>query len=207
MCDPVEFVREHVDQHLGVGLCVDVPVIEVEQVALERHRIGQVAVVRQHQTEGRIHIERLRLRFAFCIACGGVTHLTDAVIARQRAHIAGTKHIAHHAACLVHEQLRARSGHDARRILPAMLQQEQRVVEQLVDGLLGNHTDDAAHGRTLSSDREGAHDSAQGQMIHQSCRQPRPDGEQQRLRWGNEHGVFPHGALGQRGLRRQGDQQ
>src|SRR5690606_20764272 len=35
---------------------------------------------------------------------------------------------------------------DARRVLPAMLQQQERVVDLLVDRALPDHSDDAAHG-------------------------------------------------------------
>jgi hypothetical protein len=38
---------------------------------------------------------------------------------------------------------------DARRVLSAMLEQEQAVIDQLIDGTLGNYTYDAAHGMVL----------------------------------------------------------
>ena len=49
------------------------------------------------------------------------------------AHVAGAEHVAHHAARLVHEALRALHRDDAGGVLPAVLQQQQRVVDQLVD--------------------------------------------------------------------------
>jgi hypothetical protein len=42
---PLELVGEDVDQHLGVAAGVDVASVDVEQLLLERRRIGQVAVV------------------------------------------------------------------------------------------------------------------------------------------------------------------
>ncbi|MFZ2989122.1 hypothetical protein, partial [Ideonella sp.] len=36
-------------------------------------------------------------------------------------------------------------GDDTGRILTAVLQQQQRVIDELIDRLLGNHADDAAH--------------------------------------------------------------
>jgi hypothetical protein len=44
------------------------------------------------------------------------------------------------------KHLRALHGDDAGRVLPAVLQQQQRVVDQLVDRRFGDDTDDAAHG-------------------------------------------------------------
>ena len=68
-------VRQHVEQHFGIALGVDMPVVGDEQLAFERVRIGQVAVVHQHNAERRVHIKRLRLIFAVSIACRGVAHL------------------------------------------------------------------------------------------------------------------------------------
>ena len=67
-------------------------------------------------------------------------------LAGQVAHVAGAKHVAHHAARLVHEAAVVLHRNDARCILAAMLQQQQRVVDELVDGRIGDHADDAAHG-------------------------------------------------------------
>jgi hypothetical protein len=72
--------------------------------------------------------------------------LAQAHGARQRPHIAGAKHVAHHAARLVHEALGALHRDDARGVLATVLQQQQSVIDQLVDRLFGDHADDAAHG-------------------------------------------------------------
>jgi hypothetical protein len=47
------------------------------------------------------------------------------------------------------KHLRALHRDDAGRVLAAVLQQQQRVVDQLVDGRLGDDADDAAHGGVL----------------------------------------------------------
>jgi hypothetical protein len=140
-----QFVREHVDQHLGVALGVDVAVVGGEQLRLQRLRVGQVAVVRQRDAERRVHVEGLRLFLAVGIAGGGVAHLAQARGAGQRAHVAGAEHVAHHALGLVHEDLAALQGDDAGRVLAAMLQQQQRVVDQLVDRALADDPNDSAH--------------------------------------------------------------
>jgi hypothetical protein len=149
----LQLVREHVEQHLGVAVGVEVTAVDGEQVFAQGVGVGQVAVVHQHQAEGRVHVEGLGLFLIEGVASGRVADLTQAHGAGQRTHVAGAEHVLHHAAGLVHEELatvRIRSGrHDPRRILTAVLQQQQRVIDQLVDGRLGNHTNDAAHGSPL----------------------------------------------------------
>ena len=147
----LDLVRQHVDQHLGVAAGVDVAPVDVEQFLLQRRRVGEVAVVHQHDAIGRVDVERLRLFLAVCVARGGIAHLAQAHAARQRAHVARAEHVAHHAARLVHEALRALHRDDAGRVLPAMLQQQQRVVDQLVDRDLSDDADNAAHGLNTSN--------------------------------------------------------
>ena len=149
----LQLVSEHVEQHLGVAVGVEVAAVDVKQLFAQRVGVGQVAVVHQHQTEGSVHIEGLSLFLVECIARGRIAHLAQAHRARQRAHVAGAEHVLDHAACLVHEELapmRIRAGrHDACCVLTAVLQEQQRVINQLIDGRLGNHTNDAAHGSPL----------------------------------------------------------
>jgi hypothetical protein len=121
----LQLVREHVEQHLGVALGVDVAVVGGEQLGLQRLRVGEVAVVHQHDAERRVDVERLRLFLAVRVAGGRVAHLAQAHVARQRAHVAGAEHVAHHALGLVHEELAALLGDDAGRVLAAVLQQQQ----------------------------------------------------------------------------------
>ncbi len=141
----LQLVREHVHEHLGVALGVDMAVVGGEQLRLQGLRIGEVAVVRQRDAEGRIHVERLGLFLAVGVAGRRVAHLAQAHGAGQRAHVAGAEHVAHHALGLVHVDLAALQRDDARRILAAMLQQQQRVIDQLVDRALADDADDSAH--------------------------------------------------------------
>ena len=138
-------MRQHVEQHLGVALGVDVAVVGAEQLGLEGVGIGQVAVVHQHDAKRRVDIKRLRLFFAEGIAGRRVTHLAQAAVARQRAHVAGAKHVAHHALGLVHEKLAFLLRDDARGILTAVLQQQQGVINQLIDRCVADNTDYSAH--------------------------------------------------------------
>ena len=144
-CRFFDLVRQHIEQNLGIALGVDVAVVGEEQLALERMRVGQIAVVHQHDTEWRVHVERLGLFFAIRIARRGVTHLAQAAVARQRAHIARAKHITHHALCLVHEELAFLLRDDTRCILAAVLQQQQGVINQLIDWCMADNANYSAH--------------------------------------------------------------
>ena len=84
--------------------------------------------MRQHQAKRCVDVKRLRFVFTESIACSGVTHLTQAHIARQRAHVAGTKNVTHHAFCLVHEKFAVLLRDNSRRILTPVLKQQQAVV-------------------------------------------------------------------------------
>ena len=129
----LQFVGQDVDQHLGVALGVEVATVDVEQLALERRGIGQVPVMDQYDAVRGVDVEGLCLFFAVGIACGGVAHLTQPHVAAQGPHVAGAKHVANHAAGLVHEVLVTLHGDDARSILATVLQQQQGVINQLVD--------------------------------------------------------------------------
>ena len=120
-------------------------VVGIEQISLERLCVGQVAVVHQHNAKRCIHVERLCLFLAEGIARRGVTHLTQAAVAGQSTHVAGAKHIFDHALGLVHEKLAPLLGNDTYSILAAVLQQQQRVINQLIDRGATNDTDNSTH--------------------------------------------------------------
>src|SRR3546814_10780404 len=81
-----------------------------------------------------IDIKRLRLVDAVAGTRRGITDLAQAAIARQRAHVAGAKHVAHQPMGLVHIKKLIERSSDARSILATMLQQQQAIVDQLVYG-------------------------------------------------------------------------
>ncbi|MCY1166698.1 hypothetical protein D9M73_66470 [compost metagenome] len=140
-----ELMRQHVEQHLGIALGIDVAMVGIEQLGLELGRVGQVAVVRQHQAERCVDIKRLGLVFTVGVARRRVTHLAQAHVARQRAHVACAEHITHHTLGLVHVKLAPELRDDARRVLATVLQQQQAVIDQLVNGCLANNADDSTH--------------------------------------------------------------
>ena len=125
-------MREDVDEHLGVAAGVEVAPVNVEKLGFQIMRVGQVAVVHQHDAKGRVDVKGLRFFFVISIARRGVAHLTQAHVARQGAHVSCAENVAHHAVRFVHVAARALHGDDARSVLPAVLQEQERVVDQLV---------------------------------------------------------------------------
>src|SRR5690606_12452514 len=68
----------------------------------------------------------------------------------QRAHVAGTEHIAYQPVGLVHGKGVAIDGGNTRRILATVLQQKKRIVDELVDGGMRDYADNATHGGLLN---------------------------------------------------------
>ena len=121
-----------------------------DQYFRELGGIGEVAVVAETDAVRRVDVERLRLRGTVAPG-GGVAHVTDAHVTFELEHVVLLEHVAHQAAALAHTQLPfARGGRNAGRILAAMLQHGEGVIETLIDGAGTNDTDDAAHGRSTS---------------------------------------------------------
>ncbi len=102
--DALQLGREHVQQHLGIGGRVEVPAVLADQHLGQLDRVGQVAVVREADAVGRVHVERLRLGGA--VAAGrGIAHVADADVALQLQHVALLEDVAHQADVLAQEQL------------------------------------------------------------------------------------------------------
>ena len=141
----LDLVRQYVEQHLGVAVGVDMAVIGAEQLGFERLRVGQVAVVHQHDAERRVDVKRLRLFLAVSIASSRVAHLTKPAVARQRAHVARAENVTHHALGLVHEELALLLRHNAGGVLAAVLQQKQRVIDKLINRCAADNADDSTH--------------------------------------------------------------
>ncbi len=142
--DPLQLRREHVEQHFRVGGGVQVPAIFTDQHFRELAGVGEVAVVGEHHAVRRVHVERLR--FAEAIAPGrGITHVADADVAPQLEHVILGKYVADEALGLARAQLAFHRGRDARRVLAAVLQHRQRVIEALIDRGGSDDSDDAAH--------------------------------------------------------------
>jgi hypothetical protein len=119
---PVGRGGDQVDDHLGIRRRLE-DRAAADQVALELHRIGDVAVVRDREAAGRqIGIERLDVAQRG-LACGGIADMAAGIVPGQSAdhfvavEIAGD--MAHRA---VRMELIAVETGDARGLLAAMLQ-------------------------------------------------------------------------------------
>ena len=117
----LQLMRQDIEQHLGIGIGVDVAQILQKHVALQLLGVGEVAVMRQHDAEGRIDVKRLRLGGIVGGAGRRVTAMADPPIALQIAHVAGAKHIAHQTRALVHMEAPAVGRRDTRGVLTAVL--------------------------------------------------------------------------------------
>ena len=144
----VQLVGEHVQQHFGIRGGVDMAQIGTVEVLGERLGIGQVAVMGQGQAVGRVDVERLRLRGAGA-AGGGVTHVTDAHVADQAAHVAVAEYVPDHAVVLAQEQPVPVAGDDAGGVLSPVLKNRQSVINRLVDVGVADNANNAAHLRIL----------------------------------------------------------
>ena len=82
----------------------------------------------------------------------GVARVANARCAEQVTHVPRTENIEHHAFGFVHVKHRAVGGHDARSVLPTMLQAEQPVIEQLIHGAVRDDANHTTHGAVLLDD-------------------------------------------------------
>ena len=128
----LQLVRQNIEQHFRIGIGVDVAQVVHEQLFLQLGSVGQVAVVAEHDAERRVHVERLRLVVVHRGTGRRITHMRDARVALQCTHVAGAKHIAHQTVVLVQMESMPVQRGDAGSILPAMLQDLQAVIQQLI---------------------------------------------------------------------------
>ena len=124
----VELVREHVEQHFGIGLGVDVAAVLLEHLAPQRVGVDQVAVVRQRDAVRRVDVERLG--FVGAVAAGGrVAAMADADAALEQRIAASSNTSLTRPLPLCTRSLRAVGRGDAGGVLAAVLQHGQAVVE------------------------------------------------------------------------------
>ncbi len=141
----LQLVSEHVDEQLGVAVGVEVPAVDLEQLARELARVREVAVVDEDDAVRRVHVERLGLLLLGGGAARRIPHMAEAHRAEQRAHVARAVGLAHLALRLDEVQHAPFGGRDAGRILAPMLQEGECVVDLLIDGARRDDPHDAAH--------------------------------------------------------------
>ena len=109
--------------------------VDVEQLRGQFTGVGEVAVVDEGDAVRRIDIERLRLLLVGGVTLGGLTHVSEAHVAGQVAHVPRAIRLANLAAGFLHVQGVALCCGDSGGVLSAMLQQQQGVIDLLVDRL------------------------------------------------------------------------
>ena len=124
----LELVGKDVEQDLGVRLGIDMPQVVDEEVALQVLGIGQIAVMGQHDAVGGIDVEGLGLGGADRPG-GGVANMAHTHIAPELDHVAGAKDIPNQPSVFAQVEFVALAGDDPRRILAAVLEHKERVVE------------------------------------------------------------------------------
>ena len=122
-----QFMRQHVQQHFGIRLRVDVAVVLFVDFLAQRVGVGQVAVVRQRNAERRVGVERLRF-IAARRAGGGVSAVRDAEPALQQLHLLRAEHVADQAVAFVQVDALPGNRGDAGGILATVLQDGQAVI-------------------------------------------------------------------------------
>ena len=126
-----KLARERIQQDFGVRLGIHVAEIVAKHLLAERPGIDQIAVVRKRDAVWGIDVEGLR--FIRRRAPGGrIADVPDAHAPPERLHVVRLEDVAHESVGLALVDL-ASAGEDARRILSAVLQRGQRVVQVLVD--------------------------------------------------------------------------
>ena len=148
MCSEFEFMREHIEQDLGVGVRVDMPQIVLDHLGFQLLAVGEVAVMPEHDAERRVDVKRLRLGTVERRPGCWITAVRNPHAPGQRTHVPGPEHVAHHAAAFVHVKHRTIAAHDASSVLTTVLQQQQAVIEHLVDRGIRDDTNDTTHQKT-----------------------------------------------------------
>ena len=121
--------------------------IALEDVGLELPGVREVAVVRQADAVGRVDVHRLRLGGARRTG-RRIAHVADAHVPAQPLHVALLEDLAHQAVAFAQPQTAIGLGvprDHPRRVLAAMLQGKQRVVDLVEDRALADDSNDTTH--------------------------------------------------------------
>jgi hypothetical protein len=140
----LQLVGKHVQQDLRIRVRVQVAHLRFEQLVAQGVGVREVAVVRHGDAVGRIDVERLRIRRATG-AGGRIAHVSDTDTSEEALHVVLAEHVANQALVLALVKTIMAAGHDARRVLAAVLQHRERVVQLRRHGAAHDHTGEATH--------------------------------------------------------------
>ena len=158
--DLLQFVGEDVEQDLGIRGRIDVPQPGSEHAGFQFGGVGEVAVVGQTDAVGRVDVHGLRFRRAGR-ARRRIANVADAHGAAQPQHVAFLEHVSYQTVAFAQLQpafqraassrrIEAFPADHAGRVLAAVLQRQQGVVDLLVDWRMADDADDAAHSDRLA---------------------------------------------------------
>ena len=116
-----QLMGKHVEQNLGVGVGVQMTPVRAVKLLGQRFGVSEVAVVRQTDAVGRVDIERLGLGRGIH-ACRGITYVPHPGVADQAQHVIGSENVTNQTVFLAQVQTPVFRGHDAGRVLAAMLE-------------------------------------------------------------------------------------
>ena len=150
----LQFVCQDIQQHLGIRVSAQVTAILANQELCKLVVVSQIAVVCKANTVGRIHVERLCFG-RLCAPGRRVANVTNANVAFQAHHMLATENVAHQTVtlALLEAELLA-PGHDARRVLAAVLQHGQGIIQSLIDWIRTNNSNHATHNISLQFCRQ-----------------------------------------------------
>ena len=148
----LQFIRQDVEQDLGVRARVDVPQVGIEKLRPELGGVGQVAVVGQRNAVGGIDVKRLGFGRAEG-ARGRVAHVPDADRPDEPLHVARVEHVPHQSTGLADVELHVLPGRNPGGILAAVLQDQERIVNLGAGRSVREQPDDAAHSVPLRERR------------------------------------------------------
>ena len=143
---PAQFMGEYVQQDFRIRVGIQMPAIVSDDQPRELVGVDQIAVVSQGNSVGRIDVKRLRLGHARRTR-RGIPDMPESDIASQPHHVVLLEDIADQAGALAQVQLTAFLGHDARGVLPPVLEIGQGIVDRLIDRALADDSNDSAHVR------------------------------------------------------------
>src|SRR5690606_37513554 len=134
----LQLMGKNVQQNFGVGIGIGMAQIFGVKLFSQLCCVGQVAVMSQAKTVGRIYIKRLGQCRAGA-AGGWITHMTYAHASSQAAHMAGAEYILDQSVVLTQIEDSVITGCNTGSILPSVLQHRQRVIQRNRDIGSGNN--------------------------------------------------------------------
>ena len=116
----MELMREHIEQYFRIRVGIEMPLILHKDFFLKRFCVSEIAVVRQSDPVGGVHIEGLGFSGTRATS-GWVANMRNAHAASQLEHVTGVKNITHQTAVFPEMKTISFAGDDACCILATVL--------------------------------------------------------------------------------------